>query len=159
MKAWMCREFGDLSVLKYEDVPSPEAGPGQVKLAMRACGVNFADSLLTAGKYQVQPEPPFSPGFEIAGDVVAVGDGVTAYKPGDRVMGMVAAGGYAEEVVADAAQLVDGLFLQALGTGSRNGTQSDFPKEGGDRQAALPSSLAQQQMLRRRHPHGDHLGV
>jgi NADPH2:quinone reductase len=105
MKAWMCREYGDLSVLKLEDVPSPEAGPGQVKLAMRACGVNFADSLLTAGKYQVQPEPPFSPGFEIAGDVVAVGDGVTDFKPGDRVMGMVAAGGYAEEVVADAAQL------------------------------------------------------
>jgi len=105
MKAWMCREFGDLSVLKFEDVPSPKAGPGQVKLAMRACGVNFADSLLTAGTYQVQPEPPFSPGFEIAGDVIAVGEGVSGFKPGDRVMGMVAAGGYAEEVVADAAQL------------------------------------------------------
>jgi len=105
VKALMCREFGDLSVLKMEDVPAPNPGPGQVKLAMRACGVNFADSLLTAGKYQSQPNPPFTPGFEVAGDVIGVGDGVEGFALGDRVMGMVGQGGYAEELVADVAQL------------------------------------------------------
>ena len=105
MKALMCREFGDLSVLKIEDIPSPDPGPGQVKIAMRACGVNFADSLVTAGKYQAQPTLPFTPGFEVAGDVIALGDGVTDFAIGDRVMGMIGQGGYAEDVVADIGRL------------------------------------------------------
>ena len=101
----MCREYGDLSVLKIEDVPEPEPGPGEVKIVMKACGVNFADSLLTAGKYQVQPEVPFTPGFEVAGDIVALGPDVEGLKIGDRVMGMIGAGGYADVVVADSRQL------------------------------------------------------
>jgi NADPH:quinone reductase len=105
VKALMCREFGDLSVLKMENIASPNPGPGQVKIAMRACGVNFADSLVTAGKYQSQPSLPFTPGFEVAGDVIALGEGVEGFTIGDRVMGMVGLGGYAEELVADVAQL------------------------------------------------------
>lgn len=105
MKALMCREFGDLSVLKFADVPTPEPGPGQVKIAMRACGVNFADSLVTAGKYQSQPSLPFVPGFEVAGDIIALGEGVNQFSIGDRVMGMVGQGGYAEELVAESKQL------------------------------------------------------
>ncbi len=105
MKALMCREFGDLSVLKMEDIATPDPGPGQVKIAMRACGVNFADSLVTAGKYQSQPSLPFTPGFEVAGDVTALGEGVTNFSIGDRVMGMAGSGGYAEELVADVRQL------------------------------------------------------
>jgi NADPH2:quinone reductase len=105
VKALMCREFGDLSVLKMEDIAAPQPGPGQVMVAMRACGVNFADSLVTAGKYQSQPGLPFTPGFEVAGDVIALGAGVRAFDIGDRVMGMAASGGYAEELVADVRQL------------------------------------------------------
>ena len=117
MKALMCREFGDLSVLKIEDIPSPDPGPGQVKIAMRACGVNFADSLVTAGKYQAQPTLPFTPGFEVAGDVIALGDGVTDFAIGDRVMGMIGQGGYAEDVVADIGRLSpspDGMDYVAI---------------------------------------------
>ena len=95
MKAIMCREFGDLSVLKLEEVPDPVAGPGQALVRIRACGINFADSIMAAGKYQNQPALPFIPGSEIAGDIVALGEGVGGFAVGDRVMGLTG-GGYAE---------------------------------------------------------------
>ncbi len=104
MKAIMCREFGDLSVLKLEDVPDPVAGPGQALVRIRACGINFADSIMAAGKYQNQPALPFTPGSEIAGDIVALGEGVTAFSIGDRVMGLTS-GGYAELAAVDVTRL------------------------------------------------------
>lgn len=127
MKAVVCRELGDLSALSLESIEAPEPGPGEVKLRVRACGINFADSLMVAGKYQRKVEPPFVPGFEISGDVLALGDGVDDFSIGDRVMGLVPAGGYAEEVVAPAGALsqlpasmdydVAASFAVAYGTG------------------------------------------
>jgi len=111
MKAIMCREFGDLSVLKLEEVPDPVAGPGQALVRIRACGINFADSIMAAGKYQNQPALPFIPGSEIAGDVVALGEGVDGFAVGDRVMGLTG-GGYAELAAVNADRLTklpDGL--------------------------------------------------
>ncbi len=111
MKAIMCREFGDLSVLKLEEVPDPVAAPGQALVRIRACGINFADSIMAAGKYQNQPALPFIPGSEIAGEIVALGEGVGQFAVGDRVMGLTG-GGYAELAAVDADRLTklpDGL--------------------------------------------------
>jgi NADPH2:quinone reductase len=114
MRAIMCREFGDLSVLKLEEVPDPVAGPGQALVRIRACGINFADSIMAAGKYQNQPALPFIPGSEIAGDVVALGEGVDGFTVGDRVMGLTS-GGYAELAAVNADRLTrlpDGLTYE-----------------------------------------------
>ncbi|MEN3975252.1 NADPH:quinone oxidoreductase family protein [Emcibacter sp. SYSU 3D8] len=105
MRAIICREHGDLSVLKLEDVPDPVAGPGQALVRIRACGINFADSIMAAGKYQNQPELPFIPGSEIAGDVVALGEGAAGCSVGDRVMGLPGRGGYAELVAVNVNRL------------------------------------------------------
>jgi NADPH2:quinone reductase len=83
-----------------EDVPAPQLTDGNVRIAVRAAGVNFADTLIIAGKYQIKPPPPFSPGFEIAGEVLECGPGVSRVKPGDRVMAVIEYGGFAEQVVA-----------------------------------------------------------
>ena len=106
MKAMVCRTLGTPDLLSLEDLPSPEIQPGEVKLAVHACGVNFADTLLIQGKYQLRPEPPFSPGMEAAGEVLACGADVSHVKPGDRVMAILSYGGYAEETVAPAAAVI-----------------------------------------------------
>ncbi|MGE0668492.1 MAG: NADPH:quinone oxidoreductase family protein [Sphingomonadales bacterium] len=105
MRAIMCREHGDLSVLKLEEVPDPVPGPGQALVRIRACGINFADSIMAAGKYQNQPDLPFTPGSEIAGDIVALGEDVEDFAVGDRVMGLPGRGGYAELAAVDAGRL------------------------------------------------------
>jgi NADPH2:quinone reductase len=101
MKAIVCHELAGPAALRLEDVPEPRPGPGQVRLRVRACGINFADSLITRGQYQTQPQPPFSPGFEVAGEVLDVGEGVTGFAAGDRVIAITPHGGYAEQVVAN----------------------------------------------------------
>lgn len=107
MKAIVCKSLGATpDVLSLETLASPRPGPGQVRIAIRACGVNFADTLLIQGKYQVRPEPPFSPGMEIAGDVLECGPDVTGARPGDRVMAVLSYGGYAEEVAAPVVAVV-----------------------------------------------------
>jgi len=106
MKAVLCKELGSIDDLVVEDVPSPRAGPGQVVVSVKACGINFPDVLLVQGKYQVKPALPFSPGVEIAGVVKEVGAGVTHVKPGDPVAGAVPYGGFAEEVLAPAQNMV-----------------------------------------------------
>ncbi|HEX5608889.1 MAG TPA: NADPH:quinone oxidoreductase family protein [Solirubrobacterales bacterium] len=102
MRAVVLREFGSPALLAVEDVPSPEAGPGEVLIDVEACGVNFPDLLVVQGKYQTLPETPFSPGKEVAGQVAAVGDGVTSPRPGERVMAQVEYGGYSEQVAVPA---------------------------------------------------------
>jgi len=104
MRAVLCKQFGPPSSLVVEDVPSPVAGPGRLVVSVKACGVNFPDTLIIQGQYQFKPELPFSPGGEVAGIVKAVGEGVTSFKPGDRVIAATTWGGYAEEVVAEAAR-------------------------------------------------------
>lgn len=102
MKAVVCREFAPPENLTVEDVPSPEVRGGEVKIKVHAAGVNFPDVLMVQGLYQMKPEFPFSPGLEVAGEVMEVGKGVTHYKEGDRVIGVVNYGGFAEEVCAPA---------------------------------------------------------
>ncbi|MDS4025902.1 MAG: NADPH:quinone oxidoreductase family protein [Candidatus Contendobacter sp.] len=99
MKAMVCRELIGIEGLTLEEVPAPLLVAGQVRVRVRACGVNFADSLITRGQYQVQPQPPFSPGFEVAGEVLEVGEGVEGLTVGDRVIAITPHGGYAEQVV------------------------------------------------------------
>ena len=101
MKAIICHELTGPAALRLEEVPEPRPGPGQVRIRVRACGVNFADSLITRGQYQKQPQPPFSPGFEVSGEVLEWGAGVTGISVGDRVIAITPHGGYAEQVVSD----------------------------------------------------------
>lgn len=101
MRAILCHELTGPDALRLEEVPEPRPGPGQVRIQVRACGVNFADSLITRGQYQKQPRPPFSPGFEVSGEVLELGAGVSGISIGDRVIAMTPHGGYAEQVVAD----------------------------------------------------------
>jgi NADPH:quinone reductase len=87
VKAILCHRFGPPDDLVLADVPEPAAGAGEVVAKVAAVGLNFMDTLIIAGKYQAKPPFPFSPGAEFAGVVESVGAGVTAFAPGDRVMG------------------------------------------------------------------------
>lgn len=100
MKAIVARDFGPITDLDYADMPDPVAGKGEVLIEAEAIGVNFPDGLLVQGLYQMKPEPPFIPGMETAGRVRAVGEGVSEFKPGDRVATVGSLGGYAELNVA-----------------------------------------------------------
>ena len=104
MRALICREWGDIGTLKVEDVPPPTPAAGQVLIDVKATAVNYADAIMVAGRYQTKPPLPFSPGLETAGMVAACGDRVTRFKPGDRVMAILAYGGLAEMAVADEAE-------------------------------------------------------
>lgn len=99
MKAILCKEYGPADTLVIEDVPSPEVKGRGVKVRVKAAGLNFPDTLIIEGKYQLKPSMPFSPGGEMAGEVLEVGDKVTRFKPGDRVAGLTGYGSFAEEVV------------------------------------------------------------
>jgi NADPH2:quinone reductase len=96
VKALLCREYGSPQHLVVEEIARPELESGQVSVAVRACGINFADLLMIAGKYQVKPPLPFSPGFEFAGRVSEVADDVTHLEPGQRVLAASLHGGMAE---------------------------------------------------------------
>jgi NADPH2:quinone reductase len=100
MRAVVCRAWGEVDDLRVEEVAAPNPGPGEVLIAVRATAVNYADALMTAGRYQTRPALPFSPGLETAGVVSACGEGVTRLKPADRVMAILAYGGLAEMAVA-----------------------------------------------------------
>jgi NADPH2:quinone reductase len=105
MKALLSKVVGGPDALVLEDVPSPVAKAGQAVIQVKACGVNFPDVLIIEDKYQFKPPRPFSPGGEVAGIVLSVGEGVTNIKVGDRVMGNGGSGGMAEELLIDAARL------------------------------------------------------
>src|SRR5206468_234208 len=92
----ICEAFGGPEVLALRYVPDPPPpGPGELQVRIQARGVQYVDVLMLAGKYQFRPEPPFIPGSEGAGEVVAVGPGVTGFKPGDRVMSRHRLGAFA----------------------------------------------------------------
>ncbi len=93
----MCKEFGPVESHVIEDIPEPEAGDGQVVVDIKATGISFPDVLIVQGLYQFKPPFPFSPGSEIAGIVSSVGNGVTKFKEGDRVMGNIGSGGLVEK--------------------------------------------------------------
>ena len=102
MKALLSRHPGGPETLVLEDVPEPVAGPGQVRVAVRACGINFPDLLIIQDLYQYKPPRPFAPGAEVAGTVDAVGEGVTHVRSGDRVLLSPARSGMAEKAVGAA---------------------------------------------------------
>lgn len=102
MRAVRCHDLVGPSGLRVDVLPEPEPGPGEVLVDVRAAAVNFPDVLLTYGKYQFKPPPPFIPGAEAAGVVTAVGPGVTTARPGDRVAATLVHGGYAERIVVPA---------------------------------------------------------
>ena len=106
MKAILCKAYGPPESLVLEEVEPLKPGRGQVVIAVKACGVNFPDTLIIQGKYQFKPPLPFSPGSEVAGVVKKVGAGVEHVKVGDRVIAFTGHGGFAEEVLAEAAQLI-----------------------------------------------------
>ena len=98
MRALLCKSHGLPETLVVEELPSPVPGPGQMVIDVKAAGVNFPDILITHGKYQFKPTPPFSPGGEVAGVVRAIGAGVTSIAVGDRVAATTLYGGYAEQL-------------------------------------------------------------
>lgn len=106
MKAVLCKAYGPPESLVYEDIPSPRPGPGEVVVTMKAASVNFPDVLIIQNKYQFKPPLPFSPGSELAGVVKEVGEGVTAFRPGDKVIAFTGHGAFAEEVKTEATRLV-----------------------------------------------------
>lgn len=101
MRAVVCRRYGQPEDLVLEEVPDPTPGPGELVVRVRAAAVNFPDVLLIGGKYQVQIPVPFTPGSELAGDVLAVGEGVSLV-PGDRVVGTTFVGAFAEQALLSA---------------------------------------------------------
>lgn len=101
MRAVMCHDLSGPEGLTLEEVETPEPGPGQVRIAIHAASVNFADTLMIRGKYQEKPPTPFSPGLEAAGVVSGVGEGVSGLAEGDRVMATLGWGGFAEAAVTD----------------------------------------------------------
>lgn len=112
MKAVISRVVGGPETLTIEEIAEPVAGPGEVVVAVRACALNFFDTLITADRYQFKPERPFSPGGEIAGVVESLGAGVEGVAPGDRVIAYLKWGGAREKVTIAARDLIampDGL--------------------------------------------------
>jgi len=126
MKAVLCKQYGPPESLVLEELPSPQAGAGEVVVSVKAASLNFPDVLIIQNKYQFKPPLPFSPGSELAGIVKQAGPGVTAFKPGDRVMAFTTYGAFAEEVKVEAARLLPmprgmefdaaAAFLLAYGT-------------------------------------------
>ncbi len=102
MRAVMCQSYGEPDSLVIDEVPEPEPGAGQVRVAIRAAGVNYVDGLLAAGRYQVKIPPPFVPGSEVAGVIDAIGEDVVDVAIGDRVFATMGTGGFAEKVVVSA---------------------------------------------------------
>jgi NADPH2:quinone reductase len=107
MKAVLCREWGDPESLRVEEVARAPLGPSEARIRVHACGVNFADTLMVAGKYQVKPEFPFTPGLEAAGEVIEIGPEVKHLRVGQRALAVLRfGGGYAEEIALNADAVV-----------------------------------------------------
>ncbi len=104
MRAVLCHAWGAVEGLQLGDAPPPVPAGDEVIIAVRAAGINYADSIMVAGHYQTKPPLPFSPGLEAAGIVAACGDRVTRFRPGDRVMAILAHGGLAELAAAPEAE-------------------------------------------------------
>lgn len=106
MKVVEIAHHGPPEALRVAERPDPPVGPGEVRVAVRAAGINFADTMARAGSYPDAPSPPSVVGYEVAGEVESVGDGVEGLKPGGRVLAGTRFGGYAELVTVPAGQVV-----------------------------------------------------
>lgn len=138
MKAALCKEYGPVEALKVEEVPDLVAGDGEVVIDVKAASVNFPDVLIVQNLYQFKPEPPFTPGGEVAGIVREVGGGVDNVKVGDRVMASNLIGGFAEQFLAQASrvQLIGELpFAEAAALNLVYGTSYHALKQRAELQA------------------------
>ena len=118
MRAVICHAWGAVESLKVEEVAAPVPAADEVLIDVRATSVNYADSIMVAGKYQTRPPLPFSPGLETAGVVAACGAQVTRFRPGDRVMATLGWGGLAERAVAKESEtfaIPDGMSFEEAG--------------------------------------------
>src|SRR5205807_7515460 len=106
MKAVLCKAYGMPDTLVVEELEPLHPGKGQVVVSVKACGVNFPDTLIIEGKYQFKPEMPFSPGGEVAGIIKEIGEEVKGVNIGDRVIAFTGWGGFAEEVLVEAGKLI-----------------------------------------------------
>ncbi|MDG1276279.1 MAG: NADPH:quinone oxidoreductase family protein [Algoriphagus sp.] len=111
MKAIICNQFGLPDSLIFGELQDPKPAKNQILIAVEACGVNFPDVLIIQGKYQFKPELPFSPGGEVAGKVIELGEGVTQFQVGQSVLALCGWGGFAEKVAVD----VDRVFAMPPG--------------------------------------------
>lgn len=102
MKAIVCNEFGLPSSLEFTEIQNPIPNKDEVLMAVKACSVNFPDTLIIQGKYQFKPNFPFSPGSDVAGVIESVGENVTHLKVGDEVVGFIPFGGFAEMAIVKA---------------------------------------------------------
>ena len=102
MRQVVCRAFGPIENLAVEEVPNPQPRPGEVVVAVRAAGVNFVDALLVQGLYQIKPPLPFTPGGEIAGEIIQLAADVDALAVGDRVVVSCGLGGFVEQLAVPA---------------------------------------------------------
>ena len=128
IKAVLCKQYGPPEKLVLETIAAPQPAAGQIVIAVKAAGVNFPDTLIIEGRYQYRPDPPFSPGCEVAGTVTAIGEGVQNFNIGDPVIGFPGWGGFAEQVIvnqnrvvklpnkADIDWVIAGGFMLAYGT-------------------------------------------
>ena len=118
MRSIRVSSFDGVDALTLEDIPPPAVEPDEVRIKVYVGGVNFPDLLMSEGKYQHKPEMPFTPGLEAAGVVIDVGEGVTRFKPGERVMGFFDYGAFAEEAVIQEKYLMhvpDGMDWEMAG--------------------------------------------
>ena len=106
MNAWLCTDPIGVEALSWQELPTPEPKPGEVRVAIRAASLNFPDLLIVQNKYQMKPPLPFVPGSEYAGVVEAVGDGVAHLKVGDAVAAFTGTGGFATHACVSAAQVM-----------------------------------------------------
>src|SRR5688572_10749997 len=102
MRALLSHEPGGPETLRLDDLPDPVAGPGELLVRVRAAAINYPDVLIIEDKYQFKPPRPFAPGGEIAGEVEAIGDGVTGWQRGDRLIAVIGHGGLSEKVAIPA---------------------------------------------------------
>jgi len=105
-KAVVCRELGPPECLRLESFAPTPLPKGDVRVAVHAAGINFPDILMAAGEYQLKPELPFTPGVEAAGEVTEIGEGVTGFTVGDRVIVKMRHGAYADEAMVSPSQLI-----------------------------------------------------
>lgn len=104
MKAVVLTGTGGYDVLQVQELPDPPVGPGEVRIAVKAAGINFADTMARVGLYPDAPKTPCVLGYEVAGEIESVGEGVSEHKPGDRVVAGTRFGGHAELVTVPEAQ-------------------------------------------------------
>jgi len=118
MRALICCQWGGIDGLSLGEAPVPQPAAGEVLIEVKATAVNYADSIMVAGRYQTKPELPFSPGLETAGVVAACGEGASGLKAGDKVMAILPYGGLAEFAVAPVAEtwvIPDGMSFAEAG--------------------------------------------